>query len=64
MENKILKPYVLNVQNVRLLDVFVVAPFLLYVGTKKELSMPIRYGLIGLGLATFLYNGVNYMKNK
>lgn len=49
------------VQQVRLLDVFVVAPFLFYVGSRKELPQPIRFGVIALGLATLLYNGKNYI---
>lgn len=54
----------LNVQDIRLIDVFVIAPFLLYVGTKKELSLPIRLTLLTFGAATLIYNGKNYLKNK
>lgn len=51
----------MNVQTVRLLDVFVVTPFLLYVGTRKELPKHLRIGVVALGVATFLYNGKNYL---
>lgn len=51
-------------QNIRLADVFLIGPFLIYVGTRKEISQPIRLGLIGIGIATILYNGSNYLKNK
>jgi len=51
----------INVQQVRLLDVFVVAPFLFYVGTKKELPKTLRLGLIVLAGATLIYNGRNYL---
>lgn len=51
----------MDVQKVRLLDVFVVAPFLFYVGTRKELPFSIRYGLYGLAIATLVYNGKNYL---
>jgi hypothetical protein len=51
----------MDVQNVRLLDVFVVAPFLFYVGTRKELSQTLRLGVIALGAATLIYNGINYV---
>lgn len=52
-----------SVQNIRLIDVFVVAPFCLYVATYKTLPMWVRGGLILLGATTFLYNGNNYLKN-
>lgn len=51
------------VQTVRVLDVFVVAPFLIYAG-KKSNDKVIRYGLIGLGILTALYNGLNYLNDK
>ena len=60
---KTIKPFGLGVQQVRLLDVFVVAPLLFYVGSQKSLSREIRIGLFGLGAATLLYNGFNYLKN-
>ena len=52
------------VQTVRRIDVFFIGPFMIYVGSKKELSQPVRLTLIGLGAATILYNGLNYIKNK
>lgn len=51
----------MDVQKVRLLDVFVVAPFLFYVGTRKELPQTIRLGVIVLAAATLIYNGKNYL---
>lgn len=54
----------LDVQDVRILDVVIIAPFLIYVGMRKELPQTIRLMLIGLGLATLFYNGYNYLKNK
>lgn len=51
----------MNVQHIRLIDVFVIAPFLFYVGTRKELSQPIRFGVVALGVATLLYNGKRYL---
>ena len=53
----------LTVQQVRLVDVFVVAPFCFYVASQKTLSNPIRLGLYILGISTLLYNGNNYLKN-
>lgn len=51
----------MNVQNIRLLDVFVVAPFLIYVGTRGQISQTLRIGVVALGVATLLYNGKNYL---
>ena len=67
MENKIetsvTETPLLSVQQVRLLDVFVVAPFCLYVATFKSLPTAVRAGLAILGAATLIYNGNNYLKN-
>ena len=54
----------LTIQQVRLLDVFVVAPFCFYVASQKSLSIPIRAGLVLLGASTLLFNANNYLKNK
>jgi len=52
-----------SVQNIRLIDIFVVAPFCFYVATYKTLPMWVRGGLILLGATTLIYNGNNYLKN-
>ena len=54
----------MNVQTIRLIDVFVIAPFLMYAGSRKELPQNIRLGLWAIGIATLIYNGNNYLKNK
>jgi hypothetical protein len=54
----------LTIQQVRLLDIFVVAPFCFYVASQKSLSTPIRAGLVVLGASTLLFNANNYLKNK
>jgi len=67
MENKIETSVtdtpILSVQQVRLLDVFVVAPFCFYVATFKTLPTAVRAGLAVLGAATLIYNANNYLKN-
>lgn len=55
---------ILTVQQVRLIDVFVVAPFCFYVASQKSLSTPIRAGLAIIGATTLLFNANNYLKNK
>lgn len=50
-------------QNIRLIDVFVIAPICIYAGIYKSSPNWIRYALIGIGLATAYYNGKNYIRN-
>ena len=51
-------------QNIRLIDVFVIAPICIYAGTFKTLPTWLRYSLITIGVATAYYNGKNYINNK
>ena len=52
-------------QNIRLIDVFIIAPFLIYVGNKaKGISSFERNMLYIIGVATLIYNSKNYIKNK
>ena len=51
-------------QSVRLIDVFFIAPYLLYVSSKSQLTRLDKNLLFVLGVATLYYNGINYMKNK
>lgn len=52
-------------QNIRLIDVFFIAPFLFYVGSKaKGISGLERNTIYAIALATLVYNYKNYMANK
>ncbi len=51
-------------QAIRLADVFLIAPYLLYVSSKRELSELDRNLLFGIGVATLFYNAINYIQNK
>ena len=51
-------------QAIRLVDVFLFAPYLFLLAYKGKVSPLDRKILVGLGLATLLYNGANYLKNK
>lgn len=62
-ETSITQTPIINVQQVRLLDVFVVAPFCFYAASFKSLPNHVRIGLAVLGAATLIYNGNNYIKN-
>ena len=47
-------------QNIRLLDVFFIGPFMIYIGYKaKGLTNLERYMMYGLGIATIYYNGMS-----
>jgi hypothetical protein len=50
-------------QNIRLVDVFIIAPILIYAGTIKPVPVWLKLSLIVIGIATAFYNGKNYLKN-
>ena len=50
-------------QTVRLIDVFFIAPYLVYVANKTK-NKNDKLILATLGIATLLYNGYNYLKIK
>lgn len=50
-------------QLIRLADVFVIAPYLFYVSSKREISRFDKNMLFGLAVATLLYNAINYYEN-
>ena len=52
-------------QNIRLLDVFFIGPFMIYISKKaKGLNKIESFTLLALGVATIYYNGRNYLDNK
>ena len=51
-------------QEIRLLDVVLIGPFLLYLAWKGRIGALERLVLIGLGGGTILYNLKNYLGNK
>ena len=51
-------------QYVRILDVLYIGPFMIYAAGKTKLSKADRATLIGLGIATIIYNGYNYIKQQ
>jgi hypothetical protein len=52
-------------QYIRLVDVFVIAPICVYAGIKaNQLPYWIRTSLVVIGVATFYYNGKNYLINE
>jgi len=58
-------PEVQKSQTVRLLDVYLIAPFLFYIAyTGKGLELWEKLGLYVLAVATLVYNADNYLKTK
>ena len=53
-------------QDIRLLDVFVIGPVILYAGVqyKDKLLQWLSVSLIAIGVSTIVYNGRNYLLNK
>jgi len=54
-------------QHIRLVDVFVLAPAMVYASTFKQIPDYVRVILFVSGVATLVFNGKNYMdieKNK
>tara|TARA_R100001443_G_scaffold112600_1_gene126240 strand:- start:2772 stop:2975 length:204 start_codon:yes stop_codon:yes gene_type:complete len=54
-------------QKVRLIDVFVLAPAMVYASTYKQIPNYVRLILFVSGVATLVFNGQNYLeieKNK
>jgi len=50
-------------QNIRLVDVLLLGPFMIYAGTKNKLTDLEKTVLIGSGVLTILYNFKNYRAN-
>jgi hypothetical protein len=50
------------VQPVRLIDVFVIAPVLIYASTKIDNKL-LKSSVFIIGLSTLIYNGYNYLNN-
>jgi hypothetical protein len=63
-ENTTIKEYQKS-QAVRVWDIVVLAPFLIYIGYKaKGISTLERNFIYFIGISTLIYNGRNYLKNK
>ncbi len=63
-EKNILTGEIQKSQLVRLVDVFIIAPYLINLSLDKKLDKTNKNILMGLGLAILVYNGANYLKNK
>lgn len=51
-------------QLIRLADVFIIGPLIIYAGSRKRISPGIDTSLVLIGIATILYNGRNYLLNQ
>ena len=55
---------IISKQNMRLIDIVLISPFLVYASTLKTNPNWVRYTLLILGITTFLYNGIDYLYEK
>lgn len=55
---------IISKQNMRLIDIIVISPFLIYASTLKNNPSWVRISLFTLGITTFLYNGIDYIHEK
>lgn len=54
-----------NVQTVRLVDILIYGPFLIWVGARKsDLPQWVKRVLITMGGSTIAYNAVNYLRDR
>ena len=51
-------------QVVRIIDVVVIGPGLIYLGTRKQKYKAANLFLLVVGITTIFYNGYNYLKQK
>lgn len=51
-------------QNVRLFDILLFAPILIYIGASGKMNKWTRGALIVMGLGTIIYNGYYFIKYK
>lgn len=50
-------------QSIRLLDVFVIGPLMVYGGWKGDTLHPaVKIGLMGFGASTIIFNGMNWIR--
>lgn len=49
-------------QNVRLVDVFALGPFLIWAASTRQLPAPARLVLAASGAATIVFNGLNWLE--
>lgn len=54
----------MKTQLIRLADITLIGPFMIYAAMRPKLTNPEKLILTGLGIATILYNGINYLKHE
>lgn len=51
-------------QLIRLADVFVIGPLMIYAGLGRRVPRALKGALIAFGALTILYNGANYLAKR
>lgn len=52
----------MKTQTIRLVDVFLLGPFMIWFGAKADMPEWARWTMIAAGAGTILYNGTNYIR--
>ena len=52
------------IQLIRLADILLIGPYLIYIGSRAGVSRINRYLLIGIGLGTIIYNAYNFIEEQ
>jgi hypothetical protein len=61
--NEKYKTYFMTKQQMRLVDIFIFSPFLVWASTQTQNSTA-KYGLLFFAFTTITYNAYNYIKEK
>ena len=61
MQENEVKSFGMTKQQVRLVDIIVICPFLFWASSKST-NLTMQYGLFAIATTTLIYNGYNYIK--
>lgn len=51
-------------QAIRLADVFIIGPAMIYAGLMKRIPESLKLALLAFGILTIAYNGANYLAQR
>lgn len=54
----------INTQHIRIADIFIVGPLMIYSGYKSTMPDYLRYTMMIFGAATIIYNGFRYLQQQ
>lgn len=60
--NKCVDRHTMKAQPVRLMDVFLIGPLMMYGGKTADMPVVWKSALVYFGASTILFNGMNYLR--